>query len=79
MPFVCASGLQIELGVMMEPGTRMGPGTMMELSSGGRAPRRGWVSPVREVAYVSLGLVARPLPGTWAGPPEVTLNLAEAQ
>ena len=79
MPFVCASGLQIEPGVMMEPGTRMGPGAMMELSSGGHAPRRGWVSPVSGVACVSLGLVARPLPGTWAGPPEVPLDLTEAQ
>ena len=79
MPFVCASGLQIELGVMMEPGTRMGPGAMMERSSGGHALRKGWVSPVSRVACVSLGLVARPLPGMWAGPPEVPLDLTEAQ
>ena len=64
---------------MIEPGTWVEPGVMMELSSGGHAPRRGWVGPVRGVACASLDLVARPLPGTWAGPLEVPLHLAEAQ
>lgn len=79
MPFVCASGLQIELGVMMEPGTRMGPGTMMELSSGGRGLRRGWVQPCEGGNMSLWALLPDLFRACGQDHQEVTLDLAEAQ